>query len=315
MTKPIRIGVAGAGVFGGHHCAKFAAHEAALLAGVHDIDTTRMNALAARFDVPAFADYAALIEAADAIVIAAPASAHFDLARKALAAGRHVFIEKPIALETAEADGLIRLARAKGAVLQVGHQERYVAEAAGLLSRARSPVKIDCVRRTAASGRCEDVSVMLDLMVHDLDLIRKLTAADLDEVTASGDAHHARAELLLSNGAVVNIEASRRAEAPERRMTLVYEDGVIEFDFVRRSISNTTPAALDCCIAGDAAPLACTDPLGYGAAAFLSAIRSGTAPAVSGEDGRHALDWARRIETAARAGLAAESEARERLRA
>ena len=315
VTKPIKIGVAGAGVFGGHHCAKYAAHDAATLAGVHDIDERRMTALAGRFGVPAFADYASLIDASDAIVVAAPASAHYDLARQALAAGRHVFIEKPIALEIAEADALIRLARAKGAILQIGHQERYVAEAAGLLARGVSPVKIDCVRRTGASGRCEDVSVMLDLMVHDIDLIRKLTRADIESVTASGDAHNARAELILSNGAVVNIEASRRADAPERRMTLVYEDGVIEFDFIKRSSSNTTPAAVTCCFKRDAAPLACTDPLGYGASAFIDAILKGGAPIVTGEDGRHALDWARRIEAAAGVSLAPAFDAQERLRA
>lgn len=315
VTELIKVGVAGAGVFGGHHSAKFAGHAHASLAGVYDIDASRMNALSARFGVPAFPVYADLIAAADAIVVAAPASAHFDLARAALAAGRHVFVEKPIALDTAGADTLIRLAKAAGAVLQIGHQERYVAEAAGLLSIGKSPVKIGCVRRTTASGRCEDVSVVLDLMVHDLDLIRKLTKADIDTVTAAGDAHGATAELTLTNGAIATLEASRRAGAPERRMTLVYDDGVVEFDFVNRKAVNTTGATLMADFAGEAAPQAFRDPLGYGANAFIDAIRQSAAPIVTGEDGRDALDWARRIETAAGIGFAGGIEARERLRA
>ena len=315
MNDMIKVGVAGAGVFGGHHSAKFAAHKHALLVGVHDIDANRMNALAARFNVPAISGYADLIAAADAIVVAAPASAHFDLARAALAAGRHVFVEKPIALDIASADALIQLAKTTGAVLQIGHQERYVAEAAGLLSIGKSPVTIDCVRRTAACGRCEDVSVVLDLMVHDLDLIRKLTKADIETVAASGDAHGAKAELTLTNGAIVTLEASRRAGAPERRMMLVYDDGLIEFDFVNRKAINTTGAHLNADFDGAAAPPAFRDPLGYGADAFIDAIRRGGAPAVTGEDGRNALDWARRIEVAAGIGLAEGFEARERLRA
>lgn len=315
MKKPIRIGVAGAGVFGGHHSAKVAAHGHAIMAGIFDIDVARLKALAARFAAPAFTDYSAFLEAVDAVIVAAPASAHFNLARDALAAGRHVFIEKPIALETVDADALIALARDKGAVLQVGHQERYVADAAGLLSIGKSPVKIDCVRRTTASGRCEDVSVVLDLMVHDLDLIRKLSGSEIETVTASGDAHGAKAELLLTNGATVTLEASRRAEEPERRMTLIYDDGVVEFDFVNRKAANTTAAPLQTCFDMKAPPLAFSDPLGFGTNAFISAILESSEPAVTGQDGRDALDWARRIEAAARIGLAEGFEAQERLRA
>ncbi len=315
MTKPIRVGVAGAGVFGGHHSAKIASHPDAAFAGVYDIDPARAEALAARFDVSPFTDYSALVEAVDAVIIAAPASAHYELAQEALAAGRHVFVEKPIALDTADAEMLIMLARANGAVLQIGHQERYVAEAAGLLAIGKSPARISCVRRTTASGRCEDVSVVLDLMVHDLDLIRKLTNADIESLTATGDAHDAKAELALSNGALATLEASRRADAPERRMMLVYDDGVIEFDFVNRTTVNTTAAPLQADFDADDPPAAFCDPLGVGANAFIDAASNLREPLVTGEDGRDALDWARRIEDEAGIGLAETFEATERLRA
>jgi len=313
VKKPIRIGVAGAGVFGGHHSAKVAAHEHAALAGVHDVDAARMHALASRFNTPAYSSYADFLHNLDAVIVAAPAVAHFDLARAALAAGKHVFVEKPIALNTNDADTLIALARAHGSVLQVGHQERYVAAAAGLLSINKSPIRIDCVRRTVASGRCEDVSVALDLMVHDLDLIRKLTNAEIEDMAANGDAHQAKAELALTNGALATIEASRRAGRPERRMTLVYDDGIIEFDFCNRTAVNTTRNRLSADFDTETAPLAFRDPLGYGANAFIDAIRHAGEPIVTGEDGRHAVDWARRIENMAGITLSEPLETKERL--
>lgn len=306
MTERIRIGVAGAGVFGGYHCGKIADLTRAELVGVYDIDRQRAKALADRFGARAIEEFPALLDEADAIVIAAPAFAHYALAHEALTAGKHVFLEKPIALNVAEASRLIDLAGANGVVLQVGHQERYVAEAAGLLDRPASPVKIECRRQTSASGRCEDVSVVLDLMIHDLDLVRKLTGAEIETVAASGDAHAAQAELHLNNGAVVSLTASRRASAPERRMTLIYDDGVIEFDFVNRKAANTTPTPLRSDFDGDALPLAFRDPLAFGANAFVAAIDSRTAPQVTGEDGRRALEWALAIENAA--GINAETE-------
>jgi predicted dehydrogenase len=330
VTKQLKIGVAGAGVFGGHHASKIAAHPQAVLAGVYDLDAERAAALAHRFGAVPHHDYARFLCGLDAVAVAASASAHYELARAALEAGRHVFVEKPIALDMAQANGLVALARQRGLVLQVGHQERYVASAAGLLDRKDSPLKVDCVRRTAASGRCEDVSVVLDLMIHDIDIIRQLTNSDIASVTAQGSVHDASAELTLRNGAIVSILASRRAATPERRMTLVYADGIIEFDFINRTLLNTTQSALNAEFDPDAAPLAFRDPLAYGADRFIAAIAGDAAPAVTGpivtgpivtgpivtgEDGRDALDWAVRIENAAAIGGCADSLAAERMRA
>ncbi len=299
MNKRIRIGVAGAGVFGGHHCRKIADIPQAELFGVFDVDHARAHALARQHGGEVFSNFSDLVSNVDAVIIAAPAVAHFTLARQALSSGLHVLVEKPIALDGAEAQTLIELATANGAVLQVGHQERYVAAAAGLLDRSRAPAKIDCIRHTAASGRCEDVSVVLDLMIHDIDLIRQLTNTDVAEVTASGAEHAIEAELILDNGSLVSLTASRRAAAPERRMTLVYGDGVIEFDFINRKAVNTTASSLRPAFDGETSPLAYRDPLAFGAQDFIAAITEGRAPVVTGEDGRGALLWALRIEQAA----------------
>ena len=305
MTKRIKIGVAGAWVFGGYHCGKVAGLDGVDLTCVYDLDPEKALIQAKKHNVLAETDFDALLDRSDAVVIAAPAIAHYDLARRALSAGRHVFVEKPVALTLEEADELVALAVVQGLILQVGHQERYVAEAVGLFDRKTPPVKIDCVRHTSASGRCEDVSVVLDLMIHDIDLIRKLTGAEIETLSAYGNSNAADAELTLDNGATVTLAASRRDGAPERRMTLVYEDGVIEFDFIKRAAENTTPSPLHACFDGEDAPLSFTDPLAYGAAAFAAAIAAGTAPQVTGADGRMALDWALRIEEAAGIEMAA----------
>ena len=316
MTKRIRIGVAGAGVFGGYHCSKISDLPQADLAGVFDIDHARASALAGKNHTLAATTFQALLERADAVVIATPAISHFELAEAALRAGRHVFVEKPVALTTREASQLIALAQAAGVVLQVGHQERYVAEAAGLFGRDAAPVKVNCVRQTASSGRCEDVSVVLDLMIHDIDLIRTLTDAELKSVVATGDAHAVEAELVLTNGSTVMLTASRRSASPERRMNLIYEDGLIEFDFVNRKATNTTPSPLQAQFSDEDLPLAFRDPLAFGASAFVAAIENKGAPIVPGEDGRRALEWALAIEQAAGiVGAADQTVASERLRA
>lgn len=318
VSSKLRIGVAGAGVFGAHHASKYAASNDAILVGVLDRHPDRAEALANRFGARVFDDEGALLDGVDALVIATPAVTHYDFARAALEAGRHVFVEKPVALTPEDADELIALADARSLILQVGHQERYVAAEVGLFERREAPLKIDCVRCAAPSGRCEDVSVVFDLMVHDLDLVRHLTKSELETLDASGDAHEAFAEMSLANGAVASFKASRRAAHLERRMTLVYEDGFIEIDFIKRDIVNSTPAALRSDLNGKQAPLAFVDPLGFGANQFVAAVLSGEAPVVSGRDGRDAVAWARRIEDAASISAgnvngAHQAETRERL--
>ncbi|WP_425407732.1 Gfo/Idh/MocA family protein [Hyphococcus sp.] len=299
MTKIIKVGVAGAGVFGGYHASKYARNAQAPLTAVYDPDAQRAVALAGKHNVEAISDFEDLLAATDAIIVAAPATAHFEIACAALKAQKHVFIEKPITLNVADADTLIDLASENNAVLQVGHQERYVFEAAGLFGRSRAPLKIDSVRSAAGSGRCEDVSVVLDLLIHDIDLVRHLSQAEISSLSAKGGDHEASAELGLTNGSVVSLMASRRTPAPERRMTLVYDDGVIEFDFLRRRVSNSTPAILQPEMFADAPTLAFSDPLAFGANEFIANIMNGRTPTVSGRDGREALRWALRIEQAA----------------
>ena len=243
MTAPrLRIGVAGAGHFGRYHALKIAASERATLAGVHDPDLERARTVGWEAGAPDMA-YPALLDASDAVVIAAPAEAHHALAATALRAGKHVLVEKPIAGTLQEADELAGLARERGLVLQVGHLERFSAAHGALQDRIGAPLYVEATRIAPFKPRGTDVSVILDLMIHDLDLILSLTASDIESVDAIGaavsSAHEdiANARLRFANGAVATITASRISTRTERRMRIFGQHGYIAVDFAARRLT------------------------------------------------------------------------------
>ena len=237
----LRIGVVGAGHFGRFHALKVAASPRAVLAGVHDIDQHRAAAVAKEARAPALA-LGNLLAACDAVVIATPADAHFELASQALRAGRHVLIEKPIAATLEQADQLAELARRHGAVLQVGHLLRYSAEHRAISSRITRPLFIDAARIAPYKPRGTDVSVILDLMIHDLDLVLALVdspIASVDAVGAAVSSPHediANARVRFQNGCVATITASRISLKTERRMRLFSEEGYLSADFAARKL-------------------------------------------------------------------------------
>ena len=310
----LKLGVAGAGVFGSYHAAKIDAREDLHLAGVYDTEHSRADALASKFSTTPYDDFSAFIADLDGVVIAAPATTHFELGEAALIAGKHVFIEKPVATNTSAARALVDIAAEKSLVLQAGHQERYVCEAIGLFSRSRMPQRIECIRHVPFTGRCGDVSAVLDLMVHDIDVIRHITGAELLNVSADGDSEKVAAELFLSTGTLAILSARRAASASERRMTIVYDDGAIDFDFIRRTLSNTTESPISSVFDAGAAPLAVRDPLAYGAELFANGIRRGKTLGVSGEDAANTVEWARKIEQAAGIDAVRDVDLRQRVR-
>lgn len=301
MDREIAAGVAGAGVFGGHHAAKYASLPGVRLAAVFDTDAARAEAVAVQFGATAYLDYRAFLDAVDVVTVATPAASHYAIAREALESGRHVLVEKPIALSLSHADRLIDAARAGGLVLQVGHQERFVFDAFGLLDGRRPPRSAACVRRNPMTGRGEDVSVVFDLMIHDIDLMRRIGFVKPAAIEALGADHEIDARIVFADGTEATFEASRLAPSRERRMTLAYDDGVIEIDFVNRRISNTTPQATEATFDSDPDSFALRDPLGFGVARFIDAVQNGAVPAVTGDEGRDALEWALMVEEAARA--------------
>ena len=300
---PVRLGVIGAGVFGGYHSQKFAASHAAEFVGVCDLNAEAAARQVARIGKgAAFHSFEAIAEASDALVIATPASSHALLARRALEAGLHVLVEKPLALTGVEARALARLALERDLVLSVGHQERLVFEAMGLLATGERPRRIEAVRMGPASpeGRCEDVSVVFDLMIHDLDLTAELFGGDVRGVDGSGhSAHtrlldHASAELMFAGGGHARLTASRCAPRRERWMRIEYASGVVEIDFLTRSVRNTTPFDIRADISA-----ILPDPLAAADEAFLAAIQGRAAPGITGGVGARAAAMAEIVEACA----------------
>src|SRR5580692_1111922 len=241
-TSRLRIGVAGVGHFGRYHALKVAASARATLVGVHDPNEERAKTIGWEVGAPDLG-FDALVEAAEALIIAAPAEMHHALATAALRAGKHVLVEKPIAATLAEADDLAALAAARKLVLQVGHLERFSAAHAALSGRLGAPLYIEAVRIAPFKPRGTDVSVILDLMIHDLDLILALTDAPILHVDAVGapvaSAHDdiANARIRFTNGAVATITASRISLKTERKMRIFSRTGYLSVDFAARKLS------------------------------------------------------------------------------
>jgi predicted dehydrogenase len=237
----LRIGVAGAGYFGRFHALKVAASKRATLSGVYDLDPARAQQIAREAGAVGMG-FEALLEASDAIVVAAPAEVHFALAGAALRAGKHVLVEKPIAATLDEADGLMALAQAGNLVLQVGHLLRYSAEHKAISSRMQRPLYLDCVRIAPFKARGTDVSVILDLMIHDLDFVLSLVDSPIASVDAVGapvaSAHEdiANARVRFENGCVATITASRISLKTERKMRLFSQEGYMSVDFTARKL-------------------------------------------------------------------------------
>jgi len=244
-SAPLRVGIAGAGHFGRYHALKVAAEPRAKLVGIHDIDIERARTVGWEAGAPEM-DLGALLAACDAVIVAAPAEVHHSLALAALKAGKHVLVEKPIAATLVQADELARCAAAQSLVLQVGHLERFSAAHPALAGRIGAPLYIEATRIAPFKPRGTDVSVILDLMIHDLDLILSLVESPIAHVDAIGaavaSAHEdiANARIRFASGAVATITASRVAARTERRMRIFASDGYLAVDFANRQLSVVT---------------------------------------------------------------------------
>jgi predicted dehydrogenase len=243
MSDILRIGVIGAGHFGRFHALKIAASPRASLAGIFDTDVARAATVGAEAGGAPASTLPDLLSRADAVIIAAPADAHYDLAAQAMRAGCHVLVEKPLAATLDQADALAALAAETGRVLQVGHLLRYSAEHRAIASRITRPLYIEATRIAPFKPRGTDVSVILDLMIHDLDLVLSLVDSDIEHVDALGAAVSspfediANARVRFANGCVATITASRISLKTERKMRLFSEEGYCSADFVARKLT------------------------------------------------------------------------------
>jgi predicted dehydrogenase len=307
MGESLRGGVIGAGVFGGYHARQYARLPGVVLSAVYDTHPDRAAKLAMPLGGRAFHDLAAFLEAVDVVTVASPATFHAEHALAALAAGKPVYLEKPIATGLAEAERLRKTAAAKGLVLACGHQERVIFQAMGLLDIPEQPLLLEALRHGPPSDRSRDVSAVLDLMVHDLDLALSISGAE--PVTAEGEGRQSnaegggdgvwdvvRADVSFDDGFTATFDVSRQAPERKRTMRVVYPSGEVEIDFLTHAFRNTTPFALN---ADFADTPAASDPLGASVEGFLKAVRGEAArPVVTAEEAIRALDLALAIEQA-----------------
>lgn len=303
MTSPLRAGVVGVGYFGRFHARHYALNPDVTLAAVVDADLDRARAIADEHGCEAFADPADLVGRVDLASVAVPTALHHQTAKLLLAADIHCLIEKPIASSLAEADDLIALAAARGRVLQVGHIERFSAVYRALTERVRRPLFIESVRAGPVKERATDVDVVLDLMIHDIDIVAGLAASPVERIEAVGlpvvnaGADVANARLTFANGVVATVMANRIGEKVERVMRVFEHDRYTVCDFAHSTISEFERTG-DLKVDGLAAVRTETheipreDSLANEIAHFVGCVRDGGRPMVDGRAGREALQIA-----------------------
>jgi predicted dehydrogenase len=236
----LRLGIVGAGHLGKIHLRCALATEHWQVVGFVDPNDRIAEAIEAEFGVPRFGSLADLIDATDALDIVTPTNHHFDAAAQAIKAGRHVFIEKPVTQTVAEGRKLLRLAEAAGVQVQVGHVERFNPAFAALEGIELSPMFIEGHRLATFQPRGTEVSVVLDLMIHDIDLVLHLVKSKVRKVSASGVAvlsntpDIANARIEFENGAVANLTASRISIKQMRKMRLFQPDAYLSLDFLEK---------------------------------------------------------------------------------
>jgi predicted dehydrogenase len=294
--------VIGAGVFGGYHARQYARQPGVVLSAVLDLDPERAAMLAVPLGGRAFHGLDAFLEAVDVVSVASPATLHAEHALAAISAGKPVYVEKPIAVSVAEGEKVRRAASEKGLVVACGHQERVRFQVMGLLDVPEQPVLLEAVRHGPPSERSQDVSAVLDLMVHDIDLALALSAAE--PATAEGEGRTgpsgswdaARAEVTFESGFTAVFDVSRMAPARSRTMRVVFPSGEVEIDFLAGRFRNSTPFALNPDF--ESTPAA-RDPLGASMEAFLQAVRGDAPrPLVTAEEAIRALVLALAVEQA-----------------
>jgi predicted dehydrogenase len=302
MGESLRGGVIGAGVFGGYHANQYARLPGVVLSAVYDVHPDRAARVAMPLGGRGFADLAEFLDAVDVVTVASPASFHAEHALATLAAGKSVYIEKPIATNIVDGERVRAAAAAKGLIVACGHQERVQSRAMGLLDIPEHPLRLEALRHGPPSDRSRDVSAILDLMIHDIDLALAISAADPVTAEAEGSLSDdgvwdiARAEVSFEDGFTALFDVSRQATARNRTMKIVYPSGEVEIDFVARTLRNTTPFALN---ADYADTQAGKDPLGASVEGFLMAVRGeAPRPIVNAEEAIRALDLALAIEQA-----------------
>jgi predicted dehydrogenase len=297
----IKVGVVGVGYLGKIHAEKYTHIPEAELIGVVDIDRGRCETVAAHTNCQPFFHHRDLLEQVEAVSIAVPTVSHYHIAKDFFLAGINVLLEKPITATVQEAQELNALAKKKGVIFQVGHLERFNGALAAMNGVLQNPLFIESYRLSPFSGRGADVDVVLDLMIHDIDIILSILRAEIEDIEAVGmplcssyiDVAHAR--LRFKDGCVAHISASRIAHERVRKMIILQQDSHLTIDYLKQNLMITRKGEEGSEGIRAEEIVREREPLEAQLKSFLQSVRERTPPVVSGEDGQRALEVALQI--------------------
>lgn len=318
--KPLSVAVIGTGHLGSLHAKMFSQIESAELTGVFDVLSDKAASVASEVGTKVFQSLDDAIQSVEAVSIAATTKEHFRVAEQALNAGRHAFIEKPITETIDQAKKLVALADKKGLILQVGHIERFNPAILALEGYQLDPLFIESHRLAQFNPRGTDVAVVLDLMIHDIDLILSLVKSKVKSIDANGvavvsdSADIANARIQFENGCVANVTASRISQNKMRKMRLFQKNAYISIDFAQglaevfRLVDEDDPSVRSTMLLGkieqgkhkrsiiyEQPEIKEVNSLKYELELFVRSVRDHTVPPVSGKDGLQALEVADEI--------------------
>ena len=319
-SKKVKVGVIGVGHLGQHHVKHFASLPGADLIGIYDLDTTRASEIAKQHKTKPFNSVDELLSHCDAISIVTPTTQHAEIAELCVTSGKHVFIEKPITKTVAEADHLLSLTQKNGTVIQVGHIERLNPALLALKDFELKPRFIEVQRLAPYTVRGTEVPVVLDLMIHDIDIILSLVNSPVKNIRASGvsimtnSVDIANARVRFENGTVANLTSSRIAQNKVRKLKFFQRDMYVTIDFLQgltevyRAIDSdtqTSEALVTAPLNNDGGRRAIVyekpqiekiDALRLELTNFLDSIQGKSKPIVDGKAGRDALEVATNIQ-------------------
>lgn len=308
MSQLLKVAVVGVGHLGKWHADKYAAAADCELVAVVDTNIENARDIAQKHGAAAYSDYRDIIPLVDAISLVVPTSLHYKIARVFLEAGIHCLIEKPISESIAEAETLIEIARNKQLVLQVGHIERFNSVMIGIVERLDKPRFLESTRLAPFTTRATDVSVILDLMIHDIDIILDLIDSPIKRISASGisvlsdtiDIANARIE--FENHCVANVTASRISRKRERKLRIFQRNAYLSADLQDKLLAVNCKSETDNDegyrdIRHEEHHFEDNDALNLEVLDFINAIKTGGRPKVDGEDGKRALETAIAITT------------------
>ena len=297
----LRVGVIGVGHLGEYHVQKYKAIPTVDLVAVVDTNLDRAREMSQRYNTRAFKTHREILDLVDGVSLSVPTEQHFDVAKDLLLKGIHLLIEKPISYKVEHADTLIKMASEKGLHLQVGHVERFNPAVVKMESMLNRPIFIESHRLNLFTMRGTDVDVVLDLMIHDLDIILHIVPSEIKEVHAvgmpvvTGKTDIANVRMIFENGTVANLTASRVSNKTVRKIRIFQPDTYLTVDCFKKEFSvtrlngdlknsNRFPQ-----IASNKMEYPDSDPLADQISSFVNAIITNSEPVVTGQDGRMAL--------------------------